>query len=378
MTHPDLHNTRWPLAALLIMSVGLGACQTADDNQEISAVVGISNPSWVVQHTDTTTNYIGLYVVDEQTVWASGSGGTVTRTSDGGKTWTSSVVDGASELAFRDIHAFNDHTAYILSIENENATDQRIYRTDDAGMSWSLVFKNQDENSFFDCLSFWDERRGMAFSDSFEGEFRVIRTLDGGNSWEEVPDDRLPDAHPGEGAFAASGTCVVTRPGGLGWFPTGASGIDTRVFRTADYGETWEASPTPIKSGSSTAGIFTLSFLDDHIGIAMGGDYLFPDSLFMNTAVTMDGGATWTRGGQSNIKGSIFGATYVPGAATPTVIAVAPTGSDYSTDNGQTWTLFSDTNYWSVAGVSPAAVWAAGPGQIARLTSGTENTPDSP
>ncbi|TDI73920.1 MAG: oxidoreductase [Bacteroidetes bacterium] len=357
------------LLTLIFIGFGLNACQTSEDNSTPSAAQqGIINPAWVVQHTDTTTNYIGLFAVDENIVWASGSGGVVTRTTDGGESWTSSVVDGASSLAFRDIHAFNESTAYVLSIGN--GTDSRIYQTDDAGMSWNLVFENQDENSFFDCLSFWDEDRGIAFSDSYEGEFRLIRTLDGGASWSDVPDDQLPDAHPGEGAFASSGTCLVTRAGGLGWFSTGASGIDTRVIRTADYGVTWEAAPTPIESGSGSAGIFTLSFLDDEMGVAMGGDYSARDSLLLNTALTMDGGASWTTGGQSTIRGSIFGVSYVPGSPSPTLIAVAPTGSDISTDNGASWTSFSTDDFWSVAGISPTAVWAAGPGRLARLQSG--------
>lgn len=352
------------------------ACQYQTKNRtDVTVATVLSNPSWNVQYQDSTTRFIGLFAVNVETVWASGSNGKYVRTANGGKTWLSGTITGADSLAFRDIHAFDNQTAYVLSIGN--AGSSRIYRTDNGGDTWNLQFQNQDPDSFFDCFSFWDRDRGFALSDSHEGHFRLIRTMDGGKTWLDVPPGVIPDARPGEGAFASSGTCVVTRPGGLGWFSTGASGVDTRVIRTVDYGETWSESPTPIESASSTAGIFTLSFLDDYQGIAMGGDFGTGDSLLINAAVTTDGGITWTAAGISNVRGSIYGAAYVPGAPSPTIVAVAPTGSDFSTDNGETWTLFSNADFWAVSStnlsaanqsaVGELAVWAAGPGHIARL-----------
>ncbi len=382
------HKPLYLLAFFIVLAST--SCRTATDipaeiADDVVAAIVLSNPSWDIQYRDSTANFIGLFAVDGQTVWASGTGGKYARTADGGASWTAGTVAGADSLAFRDVHAFDNQIAYVLSIGN--ADDSRIYRTNDGGESWELQFQNQDPNSFFDCFSFWDKDRGFAFSDSFEGQFRLIRTMDGGATWTDIPPEVVPDARPGEGAFASSGTCVVTRPGGLGWFSTGASGIDTRVIRTTDYGETWSESPTPIESASPTAGIFTLSFLDNERGIAMGGDYSAVDSLLLNTAVTTDGGATWTAAGMSNVMGSIYGASYVSGASSPTIVAVAPTGTDFSIDNGRTWTFFSTEDFWAVSSPSVSspsasstsdtfpgaaiaaqpAVWASGPGYIARL-----------
>lgn len=359
------------LAVVSMFFAFTGCNSETEDHSVTTTPVSIANPSWEIQYTDSTARFIGLFPVDSKTVWASGANGKFVRTTDGGESWISGTVEGADSLEFRDIHAFDNRTAYILSIGN--ATDSRIYRTDDGGETWNLSFQNQDPNSFFDCFSFWNRERGIAFSDSHEGKFRLIRTMNGGTTWEDIPADAVPDAREGEGAFASSGTCVVTRPGGLGWFSTGASGVDTRVIRTADYGETWSEAPTPIESGSSSAGIFSLSFLDNENGIAVGGDFGKPDSLFLNTATTSDGGETWTAAGMSNIRGSIYGATYVPGTPSPTVIAVAPTGSDLSTDNGRSWNLFSSQDFWAVAATSPEDVWAVGPNHIARLRTDARN-----
>ena len=119
--------------------------------------------------------FIGIHAVDESTVWAAGSAGRVVRSSDGGETWSTMFVSGADSVQFRDVHAFDDMTAYVLSIGN--GTDSRIYKTSDGGENWELSFQNEDENAFFDCFSFWTPDNGFAFSDSFEGEFTLIKRV---------------------------------------------------------------------------------------------------------------------------------------------------------------------------------------------------------
>jgi photosystem II stability/assembly factor-like uncharacterized protein/S-formylglutathione hydrolase FrmB len=322
-------------------------------------------PSWEVQHADSAALFIGLAIVDSATVWAAGTGGRVARTVDGGATWSVVVVPGAEELQFRDVEAFSEREAFVLSIGNGPAS--RIYRTGDGGATWTLSFENQDSAAFFDCFSFWDRERGFAFSDSHEGEFTLIRTLDGGDSWQRVDPAVVPDARPGEGAFAASGTCVATRPGGLGWFGTGASGVDTRVIRTSDFGATWQEAPTPIASPSTTAGIFSLAFLDDHAGVAAGGDDGRRDEPVDQLALTEDGGVTWTLGAPPGLDGAIFAVAVVPGTAGPSLVAVNPQGSAYSNDGGRAWTRIDDVESWTVAFRGAGAGWAAGRGHISRF-----------
>lgn len=353
---------RIPIYLVILFLSCLSACDQSDGE---TYRLALENPSWQVEYTDSTALFIGVHAVDENVVWVSGSGGRFVRTTDGGATWSPGIVPGADSLQFRDVHAFDADTAFLLSIGNGSSS--RIYLTEDGGATWSKVFQNDDPNAFFDCFSFWSRDRGFAFSDSYESEFHLIQTNDGGASWSRIDPGAVPDAREGEGAFAASGTCVVTRPGGLGWFSTGASSVDTRVIRTSDYGVTWSEAPTPIRSDSPTSGIFTLSFLDDSNGIAMGGEFNVADTLVLNVAVTDDGGVSWHAAGQSNLAGSIFGASYVPGTPTPTIVAVAPTGTDYSTDNGMTWTRIDSSSYWSVAFVNAGVGWAVGPQNIARI-----------
>src|ERR1044072_5048092 len=105
----------------------------------------------------------------------------------------------------------------------------------------------------------------------------------------------------------------------------------------------WQVAATPIKAGNDSSGIFSLAFRDALLGVAVGGDYKKTDEASDNVARTTDGGATWTLGGRSQPPGLKEAAVYVPGTLKPTLIAVGPSGSGYSLDDGKTWTLI-DTN----------------------------------
>ncbi|HEX6715786.1 MAG TPA: hypothetical protein VF088_01670, partial [Pyrinomonadaceae bacterium] len=55
-----------------------------------------------------------------------------------------------------------------------------------------------------------------------------------------------------------------------------------------------------------------------------------------NLAVTSDGGITWTL--VKGLSGFRSVVTYVPGMKTPAIVALGPSGGDYSLDDGKTWT----------------------------------------
>ena len=71
---------------------------------------------WIRQNVETKASLRGLSVVNEKVIWASGTGGTVIRTIDGGKSWKVMAVPGAEKLDFRDVEAFDAKTAYLSLI----------------------------------------------------------------------------------------------------------------------------------------------------------------------------------------------------------------------------------------------------------------------
>src|SRR5205823_13452030 len=136
--------------------------------------------------------------------------------------WQAGNVPGAEALDFRDVQAVDANTAYLLSIGT--GEQSRIYKTTDAGQHWSLQFQNQQAKAFFDCMAFWDAQRGVAVSDPVDGHFIVIVTNDGGAHWNEIPAEKIRPASVGEGAVAASGTCIATQVKKNAWFVPGGAG----------------------------------------------------------------------------------------------------------------------------------------------------------
>ena len=307
--------------------------------------------------------------VDESVAWVSGHNATYARTEDGGRTWHAARMPGVdSTLQFRDVHALDARTAWLMSAGP--GEQSRIYHTTDGGATWTLQFTNREPQAFYDCMAFWDARRGAAFSDAVDGRVTIITTDDGGATWTLVPAATLPAAQPGEGGFAASGTCLVAGRGGRGWIATGnASGPNarSRVLRTEDYGRTWTASDVPVPAGDA-AGLSTVSFLDDRTGAALGGMIAKLDSATDNVALTSDGGRTWRLAGRPSFPGAVFGASYVPRAAGPTLVAVSPKGASISYDGGTRWGRIDSLAYWGIGFAPSGTGWITGPGgRIARL-----------
>ena len=299
--------------------------------------------------------------MSEQVAWASGSGSTVLRTGDGGQTWQKLHVTDET-LDFRDVDAIDVQTAYILSIGNGSAS--RIYKTTDAGKTWQLQFKNNDEKAFLDAMSFWDANHGIAFGDSVDKQFYILTTADGGNTWSRVPPEKLPPAQENEGAFAASGTNIALFGKSHAWIGTGAA-AKSRVLRTTDGGRTWQVADTPLASGQSS-GIFSIAFRDAKHGVVAGGDYRKESDAVDNLAVTSDGGITWTL-----VKGlSGFRSVVAYGAGRKALIAVGPSGGDYSTDDGRTWTTIDGPGFDTFSFVRGKQTgWGAGAkGTIGKLT----------
>jgi photosystem II stability/assembly factor-like uncharacterized protein len=323
--------------------------------------VGVSAaPTWTAQTSGVTARLRGVSAVTDRVVWASGANGTVLRTADGGDSWQKLIVPDAATLDFRDIDAVSDRVAYVLSIGNGNAS--RIYKTVDGGATWTLQFTNPDEKAFFDAMAFWDADRGVAFSDSIDGQFVILLTSTGGRTWTRVPQTDLPPALSGEGAYAASGSNVAVQGSQYAWIGTTAG----RVLRSSDAGRSWSVAETPVVTGPSS-GIFSIAFADTTRGIVVGGDYRREAEASNNAAVTVDGGRTWTaRAGLTGFRSVV---KYVPRAATPSLLAVGPSGADYSIDDGRSWRSLEGKGFDAFSfAPSGGAGWGVGDnGRIARL-----------
>lgn len=271
-------------------------------------------------------SFRGLDVINKKVVWVSGTQGTVLKTNDGGSTWKDVSVPNNTETDFRDIEAFDDKIAIVMGI----STPARFYKTNDGGKSWDLVYFNENKEVFFDGMSFWNKNNGIAFSDPVNGKHYLIKTKDGGETWQEIPSEGIPKKLEVEYGFAASGTGIPVYGNKTVWL--GMGGVKSRVLKSNDGGINWVAVETPLAHGGESTGIYSLAFKNKKVGVAVGGDHT--DQNIKNTMVfTENGGMTWHlpetqtneyRECVAHYRGNIF-------------IAVGPSGIDISKDNGKNW-----------------------------------------
>ena len=176
----------------------------------------------------------------------------------------------------------------------------------------------------------------------------------------------MPPALPGEGAFAASGTCLVVAGDGHAWFGTGGAKV-SRVFRSTDRGRTWTAHETPVRAGTPSSGIFSLAFSDGDHGIAVGGDYKEPGRAGHVVALTSDGGRTWRRPEGREPGGYRSAVAFVPGTRGRNLVAVGPDG-DGRLDRRRRELASARDDRLPCGRIRRArAGWAVGDGVIARF-----------
>jgi photosystem II stability/assembly factor-like uncharacterized protein len=316
--------------------------------------------------TGTTAEFRAAFAPSADVLWGAGRAGMFIRSTDGGETFRADSVPGAADLFFTGVWALDADTAILLGTGFERSK-ARILRTTDGGATWSERFRDDRDGVFFDALGFWDDRRGIAFSDPVDGTFVVVVTDDGGVSWSQLDATMLPDPIEGEAGFAASGRALVTGPGGRAWFGTGG-GERARVFFTTDYGASWAVADTPMPAGPS-AGIFALAFRDSLHGVAVGGDHQDRFRFGHTIARTSDGGHNWSLVGRSLPPGVRYGVSYVPDAAELALVAVGPSGSGLSPDEGRSWVSLDELGWNTIVFAPSGPGWLLGPeGRIARWT----------
>ena len=338
-------------------------------------------PTLTPQESGTTQRFFAVSPVNARVAWASARGGTYALTTDGGRTWISRQVPGGETLEFRDVEGVTDKVAYLMSAGEGSAN--RIYKTEDGGKTWTLQAQaGPDPRNFWDCFAFWTPRRGILMDDSVDGRFPVRRTTDG-THWTDIG-DRLPPAQPGEGAFAASGTCAATQGENRAWLATGAA-AQARILATTDGGNTWRASVTPIRQGTATSGNASVDFRDARHGMVGGGDVVDSATPQNNVARSRDGGRTWELATPTPFPGAVYGLTYTrnhrednddegdddndDGGHARRVVSTGPSGAAWTENEGRTWTLLPGvTNCWSVGFANERTGWlVCGGGLIWRL-----------
>lgn len=301
----------------------------------------------------------GLSAVNARVVWASGTGGQVGRSIDGGETWRWGAIPGFEKVDFRDIEAFDERTAVVLGIGSPGY----ILRTQDGGKQWTIVYKNEDIRIFLDALFFWNDHSGMIIGDPIDGRFFILRSFDGGRSWQELPTEHRPEAYEGEACFAASGSNMTALSASEAVFVSG--GTRSRLFhRDSSF-------TLPLNQGKESTGANAIAAYRPNARgkaknlVVVGGDFLQDRLDSAACAWSRDGGKSWFAPTRPPF-GYRSGVTWIDSNR---LIACGTSGVDLSTDRGMNWKSLSNNGYHvCVRSKTGHGVFLAGPaGRMARL-----------
>lgn len=299
--------------------------------------------------------------IDETSVWFAANAGKVGLI-DGATPKLATIKYQDSLLHFRAI-AKTQSAVFVLSIANP-AVLYKIGVSGKDATNIEEVYVEEGENVFYDSIKFFNDTDGIAMGDPTEGCLSIITTTDGGNTWNKISCDDLPEITKGEAAFAASNSNISIVDTHV-WIATG--GKRARVFHSADKGVTWEVFNTPIVQGKTMTGIYSIAFFDAQTGVVFGGDWENKDFNEGNKAITHDGGKTWNL--LSNGKGPGYRSSvkFVPNTKGQGLVAVGSPGISYSDDQGESWKELSSEGFYAIEFVNDTLAFASGPNKISKL-----------
>lgn len=299
----------------------------------------------------------GLSVVTDKIVWVSGTNGTVGKSIDGGKNWDWMTVKHFEKTDFRDIEAFSEKAAVIMGVSEP----AYILKTMDGGISWEVAMADSTKGMFLDAMTFFNDNSGVVIGDPINNKMFIGWTFNGGSTWRGIPYDNHPAVDSGEACFASSGTNIAAlNKRREAVFVTG--GLHSRMFIRNEKIE------LPILQGKESTGANSVAVKKisktKNIIIVVGGDFATKDATEKNCCITSDNGKTFTipavpphgyRSCVEFLKKNDW-------------ISCGLNGVDYSTDNGNNWTLISSEGFHVCKKAKKGnALFFAGNGKIGRL-----------
>ena len=334
--------------------------------------------TWTVQSSGITESLYSVYFTNPNTGWAVGND-KILNTIDGGANWVvQTLLIPENSIVANSVKFTNDSTGFVVG--NLGA----IYKTTNTGIDW-VSQRNSvvPYNNRFEGLDFINETTGFAVG--ILGS--IVKTTDGGNNWTvknsglSVPlyNVDMIDSLTGW-VTGGSGKIIKTTDGGNTWieqssgvtnilyglhFPVDSStgwvtGTGGRILKTTDGGANWT-----IQASGVTGSIRTVYFIDNNTGFtATAGKVL----------KTINGGTTWT---SLTIASStlILNSIYFTNPTTGWIVGAS--GKIFNTtDSGITWQEKTSGVGWALYSVksTPNSVIVVGNGGIMlKSTDGGEN-----
>jgi len=232
-----------------------------------------NNNGWQWQYPKPQGNTLrDIFIFDKNTAIAVGDLGTVIKTIDGGSNWDVQHHAGGTDIDLYSVHftdTLNGWAAGGIWFTNKNV----LLKTGNGGATWTEV--KTDTTLPYNSVYFVDVDTGFVFGE----DGIILRTTDGGNSW----DTRSIDSYLGQylDVFRFLAVTFIDKQTG---FLVGGGYYGNEIYKTTDCGRSWQWNEQIITPKVYT-GLFDISFINKDIGFIVGDV-----GVFLNTT---DGGTTW-------------------------------------------------------------------------------------
>jgi|GEM_PF-2193993 len=325
--------------------------------------------TWTAQSSGILESLYSVYFTDTNTGWAVGDD-KILYTIDGGANWTvQTLLIPENSIIAKSVKFINDSTGFVVGDFGV------IYKTINTGTDWvSQINSVVPYNNTLNGLDFINDTTGLAVG--ILGS--IIKTTDGGNNWIVknsgivVPLYNVDMIDNFTGWITGgSGKIIKTTDGGNTWteqptgvtntlyglhFPADSStgwvtGTSGRILKTTNGGINWT-----IQTSGVTASLRSAYFIDNDTGFIVGSNG--------KVLKTINGGTTWTNqtiGSTTLILNSI----YFTDPATGWIVAAS--GRIFgTTDSGNSWQEKTSGTGWALYSVksSPNFVIVVGNGGI--------------
>jgi len=297
----------------------------------------VSSQSFQSLSTGNNSSFRGLSTYKDKVIWVSGSNGTIGKSTDSGNNWEWVSPKGYEKYDFRDIEAFSAKEAVVVSAGSPAV----ILYTKDAGKNWQEVYKNEDPAIFLDGMDF-QGKTGYILGDPINGQFQLLKSNNKGKSWQDVTEGIHLFSEPGEAAFAASGTSlqIINQ-----WLYIGTGGTYSSLMKRNEKELKLDVQDVPIWSGSASTGIFSIDFLNERVGVVVGGNYTSDKDNSNNILLTKNAGLSWEKP-KVPVNGFRSCVKYI---SSELLVATGTSGTDISRDGGETWQNISSSSFNVIA-----------------------------
>lgn len=339
--------------------------------------------NWFAQAMDfgSGINFNSIFFIDSQKGWAVGNNGKVFITSDGGNNWFERSAD--TFYSLRAVCFVNQHKGFVVGERGE------VFSSVDGGNSWTLI--SEISNRYATVLTriqFVDELNGYIFGSSL-----ILYTNDGGLTWGKRFSS-IGGAHK-MGAFlldsqhgiiaGGGGTVAMTHDGTLSWIEKNVNVLDFKAVKFVDKFNGWalsDKSYAKTVDGGKTWTYHSLNnnetliqcfFLNRNIGwLVTAGKKVFK---------TIDGGLTWNQMTFNvNIGSSFFSGVFFFDENNGWVVGTSDLALK-TTDGGQNWTMirvkgysFTPSSFQKIYFVNRNKGWITEPNGLIYVTNDGGNT----